>query len=150
MLTLSALDTSRLKIPFANAASRGSPPLAISICDARAESPRVKLRQSEDRQEICRVKKEVRARCEPKQQQGDIQTTLEIPEFLVPSGYSVFAIGLGLANMIATTMGSGLCVALSPIPMLCLSIHALGVPLWVGLGVGVCTTLVTLCASLWF
>ena len=187
-LTLSALDASRLKIPFGNAGARArasSATAAFSDADQRSELHAIQLKQEcrgERQQEAGNhfsvhhnqlsanqhgslatvpappplapsVKKDVvidvRARYEPRQQQGDTQTMLEIPGFVVPGGYSVFAISLCLANMTIPDLSSNVCVALSPVLMICLAIHALGVPVWVSMGLVFCAWFTPAVCAAW-
>lgn len=92
---------------------------------------------------------DVRTRCEPRPQPIESQTQLEIPGFLVPAGYSLFALCLGLSNLVNPPSTSGVCVVLSPIPMICLSIHSLSVQPWVGVGLLLCAWIAPFVCSTW-
>lgn len=73
---------------------------------------------------------------------------LEVPGFAVPLGYALFALGLGLTNMFDPSVGSPVCVALSPLLSGSLTVNALGTQSWAGVGLVVCAWLVpSVCAS---
>jgi len=69
------------------------------------------------------------------------RTVFAVPGFVVPLGYAVFAMGLGLTNSVGQSAGSMVCVALSPLLIASLTVHALAVQSWVGGGLLLCAWL---------
>ena len=80
----------------------------------------------------------------------EAQVVLETPMLAVPLGYFAFCLALALCNLLQPLSARTACVALSPLPMLCILAHAAGVrPVWVGWGVTVCGWLVPSVCALW-
>ena len=84
---------------------------------------------------------DVRARSSDPKLPLEIPTALEVvvPAYFVPAGYALFAIALSLCNLVNPDSASGVCVGLSPIPSICLAIHAAGMQTWVALGLAICS-----------
>jgi hypothetical protein len=153
-MDLLTIDASRLKLPFGKGRGRGaahallgspgSPVEAKGLaCGVRGRSDCEPAAPRKD------VVIDVRARGEPKPPPVESQSLLEIPGLLVPSGYALFALSLGLTNLISPGSGSAVCVLFSPVPMLCLAIHALGVQPWVGAGLLLCCWTVPFVCAAW-
>ncbi len=80
----------------------------------------------------------------------DVQTLLEFPPFVVPVGYFAFCLALALCNLLRPMLSHAVCIALSPIPMLCILAHAVGLqPAWVGWGLLLCGWLTPSVCALW-
>jgi hypothetical protein len=192
ILTISAADANKLKIPFAGntprprasllfldnragnrtenrADSRADPPVCDSVpslgtLDASGSILRTGPKdQNLKNPEVANnphnssfnssVVIDVRSR-QHQSQEGDLpRTVFAVPGFVVPLGYAVFAIGLGLTNSLApfaatASISSTVCVALSPLLMGSLTVHALAAQSWVSVGLLLCAWLVpSVCAS---
>jgi hypothetical protein len=81
----------------------------------------------------------------------EVQTSaLEFPSLVVPLGYCVFCLSLALCNLLRPVLSHALCTALSPIPMLCILAHSVGIqPVWVGWGMLLCGWLTPTVCALW-
>lgn len=154
-LTLSAFDAGRLKIPFGSLnrprlAQQIAAPLPHARSDAVLEDRRQESMAQAGKPDPRRdVVVDVRACCEARPIQLEQQALIEIPGLFVPSGYAFFALALGLTNMLDPGAGGPVCVALSPLPMVCLVIHALGVQSWVAGGLLLCAWLVPSVCFAW-
>ena len=71
-----------------------------------------------------------------------LQTLLETPAMVVPMGYLIFWLALALCNLLHPRVTHAICIALSPLPMLCILAHAVGIhPVWIGWGLTLCAWL---------
>jgi len=78
------------------------------------------------------------------------QTLLETPAMAVPVGYLVFWLALAVCNLLQPTLTNAICIALSPLPMLCILAHAVGIhAVWIGWGLCLCAWLAPSVCALW-
>jgi hypothetical protein len=81
---------------------------------------------------------------------AEVQALLETPVFAVPVGYLVFCLALAMCNLLQPVLAHAICIALSPLPMLCILAHAVGVqPVWIGWGLTICGWLAPSICALW-
>lgn len=92
---------------------------------------------------------DVRSKSSEPRQQQEAQSVIEIPAFFVPTGFAFFSMALALCNLVNPSLASGVCVGLSPAPMLCLAIHAAGMPMWVALGLMLCGWFLPIVCCTW-
>ena len=149
---LANIDASALTLPFGKPRGRAAPVQLAAPAPPPAPPVRPRPGRGEHDPKEAGLKEitiDVRARCDPRPPPSESQLQLEIPALLVPGGYALFALALGLANLLHPTSASGVCVLSSPAPMACLAIHALGVPTTVGVGLLVCAWFVPFVCSFW-
>ena len=80
----------------------------------------------------------------------EAQTLLESPAISVPVGYLCFWLAMALCNLLHPRLTHAVCTALSPLPMLCILAHAIGIhPAWVGWGLTLCGWLAPSVCALW-
>lgn len=92
---------------------------------------------------------DIRHRGEPKPS-VEMQVLLDTPSYVVPVGYFIFSLALALCNLIHPLMSHAVCIALSPLPMLCILAHAVGIqPVWIGWGFILCGWLLPSVCALW-
>ena len=92
---------------------------------------------------------DIRPRGEPKSS-IEMHVLLDTPFYVVPAGYFIFCLALALCNLIHPLMSHAVCIALSPLPMLCILAHAVGIhPVWIGWGLVVCGWLLPSVCALW-
>jgi hypothetical protein len=79
-----------------------------------------------------------------------LQALLETPAIAVPMGYLGFWLALALCNLLHPRLTHAVCIALSPLPMLCILAHAVGIhPVWIGWGLTLCAWLPPSVCALW-
>ena len=178
VLTISAADASRLKIPFGGASGRprahalldlssqslpcpalggfsGGRDDAVQLSDPSACTHEIPLHTSTQAQGRRDVVIDVRARGDPASAQrqasgsADPQVVLDVPGFAVPLGYALFAVGLGFTNTLDPSAGSAVCVGLSPLLSCSLTVHALGTQSWAGVGLLLCAWLAPSVCATW-
>ena len=160
--SMDMINASVLTLPFGKQRQQRQPSLALKPASCQSHpniiqppTPRQSRATHDSTKESIKeegmkeITIDVRTRCEPRPPPTESQTQLEIPGLLVPAGYSLFALCLGLSNLISPPSTSGVCVVLSPVPMICLSIHSLSVQPWVSLGLLLCAWLAPFVCSIW-
>jgi hypothetical protein len=86
----------------------------------------------------------------PKTAGVETQQLFEAPSIVVLVGYLAFSLALALCNLLRPTLAQTVCVALSPLPMLCILAHAIGVqPTWIACGLVLCGWLAPCVCALW-
>jgi hypothetical protein len=161
-IDLSKIDTSSLILSFAKPGAQTRqtvlgvkpqhsappppvPPPAQRTRSARADSD-APLSKDPGLREITI---DVRTRCDPAPSPMDTQLQLEVPALLVPAGYAFLALCLALSNLLNPVSTNGVCVLFTPIPMVCLAIHALNVPLSIGVPLLICAWFIPFVCSSW-
>lgn len=85
-----------------------------------------------------------------KQMGTETQALLETTGVIVPLGYFAFALALALCNLLRPVLTRAVCIALSPLPMLCILAHAVGIqPVWIAWGLVLCGWLAPSVCALW-
>ena len=80
----------------------------------------------------------------------EVQALLETNSFAVPLGYFLFWLALVLCNLLRPALTHAVCIALSPLPMLCILAHAVGIqPVWIGWGLMICGWMTPSVCALW-
>lgn len=85
-----------------------------------------------------------------KQASLETQALLETSAIVVPFGYFAFALALALCNLLRPALTHAVCIALSPLPMLCILAHAVGIqPVWIAWGLVLCGWMAPSVCALW-
>lgn len=85
-----------------------------------------------------------------KQANPETQALLETSAVVVPVGYFAFALSLALCNLLRPALTHAVCIALSPLPMLCILAHAVGIQaVWVAWGLVLCGWMAPSVCALW-
>ena len=95
---------------------------------------------------------DVRPRGDSNTRQASLETQalLETSAIVVPVGYFAFALALALCNLLRPALTHAVCIALSPLPMLCILAHAVGIqPIWIAWGLVLCGWLAPSVCALW-
>jgi hypothetical protein len=80
----------------------------------------------------------------------EAQALLEIYPAVVPLGYFVFSLALALCNLLRPALTQAVCIALSPLPLLCILAHAIGIqPVWIAWALVLCGWLTPSVCALW-
>lgn len=151
---LANIDASVLTLPFGKQRGRGAPVQLAAPAPPPQQPQPVRPRPGRGEHDpkeggLKEITIDVRARSDPRPPPCESQLQLEIPALLVPGGFALFALALGLVNLLHPSSASGVCVLSSPAPMACLAIHALGVPPSVGVGLLLSAWFVPFVCSFW-
>jgi hypothetical protein len=146
------IDANRLQIPSAGVRAKSRIGRGVDvrfITESRREpisDPPIPVIGASHRDDVVI---DIRPRSEPKPS-IEMQVLLDTPPYVVPAGYFIFCLALALCNLIQPTMSHAVCIALSPLPMICILAHSVGIqPVWIGWGLVLCGWLLPSVCALW-
>jgi hypothetical protein len=153
------IDGSRLQIPSAGVRGKsrvrgneirlGTSKVPRDVVNLPVESvTAVPCNAPSERDEIVI---DVRPRGDPGGKTGfETQALLETSAIVVPLGYFSFALALALCNLLRPASTHAVCIGLSPLPMLCIMAHAIGIQsVWIAWGLVLCGWLTPSVCALW-